>query len=170
MADVPFLVRWERQIRMHPRLSQLRQPGIGRSYPLFGWENDRLQVRFFYYQAELIGLHEMRIGAPQLCIIMDDQDGSLIADLEPGTWGIAPFAATTHSVPPEQKESVRASLSRLRTLYDEIHSRYPHQPGGEVGPAFWEALCHTVPPVLVPAYEKLSPDFMVWLGIVPHHP
>jgi hypothetical protein len=163
MVEGSFLPRWESQVSDHPRLRRLRQPGIARSYPVFAYEQERLETRFFYHTAHQVGAHRIVIGPPEFCVALDPANGSVIATLAPEEFGIDPFENVIHEVPPERKESASANIRRLRALYDDVSALYPDRPAGATGFAFWEALRAVVPPPLLPAYEALSPEFADWL-------
>jgi hypothetical protein len=126
-------------------------------------EDDRLQTRHFYHVADQVGPNQLHLGPPLGCVVMDQADGSLLAAYPADQLGIEPFDEMTYVVPPERQPAIRANVRRLRELYDVVVERFPDEPSGEEGPAFWDALRGVVPPALLPAYEALSPEFVDWL-------
>lgn len=161
--EMTFIERWDTQVEANTQLQRLRQPGIGRSYPLFELIGGGLHTRHFYHVASLAGTRTMQIGPPGICVVMRLSDGELVARIDPAELGIAPFEVTEFTVPADEQARRREQVARLRTLYDTIAARYPHEPAGDAGTAFWETLRAVVPPMLWPAYEALAPEFAAWL-------
>jgi hypothetical protein len=163
MADTTFLDRWEAQVRANATLANLHMPGMARSYPMLAAEEGRLETLHFYHVADQVGPNQLHLGPPLGCVVMDHAEGTLLATYTPDQFGIEPFEETTYVVPPDRQPAIRASVGRLRELYDVVAARFPGELSGEAGPAFWDALRGVVPPVLLPAYEALSPEFVAWL-------
>lgn len=164
MAKTGFLARWDIQSRSDSRLAALHSPGLARSYPLLSAGDDgRLQTIHFYHVADQIGPNQLHLGPPQGCVVLDHTDGTLIDSFSADRLGIAPFEEMVYVVPPDRQPAIRARVRELRALYDVIAPRFPHEPAGEAGPAFWEALQVVVPRPLLPAYQALAPEFVAWL-------
>lgn len=163
MAKTGFLARWNVQVRSNPQLATLQSPGMARSYPMLAAEDGRLQTLHFYHVADQVGPNRLHLGPPLGCAVLDHADGSLLAAYTADQLGIEPFEETTYIVSAERQPVIRANVQRLRELYDVVVERFPDEPSGEAGPAFWDALRGVVPPLLLPAYEALSPDFVAWL-------
>lgn len=163
MADT-FLVRWERFVRGNPRLMQLQQPGVARSYPLLAQDEGRIQIRFFYHQADQVNEHELFVGPPQVVAVMDFKTGTMLAPLRPEELGMVPFKPMYHYVGPSRKPAIREYLNRLGELYDLVAAHYPNAATDDMKSAFWRAFREVVPPVLLPSYRMLSRDFINWLG------
>ncbi len=163
MPKTGFLARWNVQVRSNPQLAALQSPGLARSYPLLAAEDGRLQTCHFYHVADQVGPNQLHLGPPLGCVVMDHADGSLLAAYPADRLGIEAFEEMIYTVPPERQQVIRANVRRLRELYDVVVERFPDEPSGEEGPAFWDALRDVIPPALLPAYEVLSPDFVAWL-------
>jgi len=162
MAEDTFWSRWEKQVRSIPQLKNLHQPDIGRSYPLPAYDDNGVQVRHFYNRASQIGATKLLLGPPLICASLSYSDGSLLGVVPAPELGMQPFEETTYTVPVEKQEVIRALVNEVRRLYDPLMSLFPHEPGGSVGQEFWEAFTQVVPPILLPYYELLSPDFVEW--------
>jgi hypothetical protein len=163
MPKTGFLARWNVQVRSNSQLAALQSPGLARSYPMLAAEDERLQTRHFYHVADQVGPNQLHLGPPLGCVEIDLADGSLLAAYGAEQLGIESFEEMIYVVPPERQPVIRANVRRLRELYDVIVEQFPDEPSGEEGPAFWDALKSVVPPLLLPAYEALSPEFLAWL-------
>ncbi len=163
MAGPTFLTQWDLQVRRHATLADLHTPGVARSYPLLATENGRVQTRFFFHMADQVGPNLLHLGPPLTCVVMDLADGTLLSAHRPDYYGIEPFEPIMYNVPLERRSEVRTHVQRLHQLYDVVVARFPGDSGSETGLAFWEALRGTVPPVLIPAYQAISPAFIAWL-------
>lgn len=164
MAKTGFLARWDIQTRSNARLAELHSPGLARSYPMLSAAADgRLQTRHFYHVADQVGPNQLHLGPPLGCAVLDHTDGTLIDSFSADRLGFEPFEEMVYVVPPDRQPRIRAKVRGLRALYDVIAPRFPHEPAGEAGPVFWEALTYVVPPMLLPAYQALAPEFVAWL-------
>lgn len=162
MAEDTFWNRWNMQVRSIPQLKNLHQPDIGRSYPLPAYDENGLQVRHFYNRASQTGATTLRLGPPLICVSISYTDGSLLGAVPAKELGMEPFEETTYTVPAERQETIRALVEQVRRLYDPLLLSFPHEPGSSVGQEFWDAFTRIVPPILLPYYEALSPDFVEW--------
>ncbi len=163
MPKTGFLAKWNIQTRSNPQLAALHSPGMARSYPMLAAEDGRLQTRHFYHVADQVGPNQLHLGPPLGYVVLDHDDGSLIAAYPAEELGIEPFEEMIYVVPPERQPIIAEKVRRLRELYEVIAARFPDEPSGDEGPAFWDALIGTVPPALLPAYEAISPEFVAWL-------
>ncbi|MCD4687459.1 MAG: hypothetical protein K8S97_16130 [Anaerolineae bacterium] len=164
MADT-FLVRWERFVRGNPRLMQLQQPGIARSYPLLAEVQGRIHIRFFYHQADQVSADELYVGPPQVVAVLDFKTGTMLAPIRPEDLGMVPFKPMYHYVGPSRKPAIREYLNKLGELYNLVAAHYPNEDADDARSAFWRAFREVVPPVLLPSYRMMSHDFVAWLGV-----
>src|SRR5512147_2158522 len=130
MAEISFLDRWDRQVHAIPALNNLHQLEVGRSYPLFAYERDRLEMRHFYHVASQTSGSTLYLGAPTMCASLDYNTGELLEVFPASELGLEPFENTTYSLSSEQRETIRPRVQRLRRLYDRILASYPHDYGG----------------------------------------
>ncbi len=164
-ADETFWSRWDRQIRAQTRLARFERPDIGRSYPLPLIQHSRKVLRHFYYRATRLGPNTLYLGAPRVYFGLDYEEGTLVEEFAAEALGVASFEPTTYEVSETDQAGIRERAARLRALYDQVLPRYPDEPAGDAGTAFWALLQDVVPPLLVPYYRALSPEFMIWVQV-----
>lgn len=162
MADSTFLNRWDKQVRAIPELNNLHQPGLGRSYPLPAYEDNRVELRHFYHVASQVQGNSLFLGAPTVCVVIDQQSGALLRIFPAAELGLERFEDTIYTLSQQQKTAIRPHLERLRQQYEVVLNRYPHEPGGPIAQEFWMDFQGIVPPLLLPYYKALSPGFVAW--------